>query len=62
IEKAGLKGEKVGGAMISPKHANFIVNVGGASAGDVLALMELARKRVWDLTRVELEPEIRVVG
>ncbi|PKN61602.1 MAG: UDP-N-acetylenolpyruvoylglucosamine reductase [Deltaproteobacteria bacterium HGW-Deltaproteobacteria-15] len=62
IEKAGLKGEKVGGAMISPKHANFIVNVGGASAGDVLALMELARKRVWELTRVELEPEIRVVG
>ncbi|RJR41147.1 MAG: UDP-N-acetylmuramate dehydrogenase [Desulfobacteraceae bacterium] len=62
IESAGLKGERIGGAMISPKHANFIVNVGGASAGDVLALMELARKRVLDLSGVELEPEIRVVG
>jgi UDP-N-acetylmuramate dehydrogenase len=62
IERAGLKGERIGGAMISPKHANFIVNVGGASAGDVLALMELVRKRVLERAGVELEPEIRVVG
>jgi len=62
IERAGLKGTRIGGAMISPKHANFIVNVGEASAGDVLALMELARKRVSELTGVELEPEIRVIG
>lgn len=62
IEAAGLKGEKIGGAMISPKHANFIVNMGGAEAKDVLALMELARKAVWERMGVVLEPEIRVVG
>lgn len=62
IEESGLKGERIGGAMISPKHANFIVNVGGASAEDILALMELARERVFKRTGVELEPEIRVVG
>lgn len=62
IEEAGLKGKRVGGAMISPKHANYIVNTGGASADDVLALMELARERVREQTGIELEPEIRVVG
>jgi UDP-N-acetylmuramate dehydrogenase len=62
IEEAGLKGERIGGAMISPKHANFIVNVGGASARDVLALMNLARQRVLDRTGITLEPEIRVIG
>jgi UDP-N-acetylmuramate dehydrogenase len=62
IEEAGLKGKRVGGAMISPKHANYIVNTGGASADDVLALMELARKRVREQTGIVLEPEIRVVG
>jgi UDP-N-acetylmuramate dehydrogenase len=62
IESAGLKGERAGGAMISPKHANFIVNTGDAKASDVLALMELARKTVRERTGVELEPEIRVVG
>ena len=46
IEQAGLKGARVGGAEISPVHANFIVNLGGASADDVLALIELARERV----------------
>lgn len=62
IEEAGLKGKRVGGAMISPKHANYIVNTGGASADDVLALMELARERVREQTGIELESEIRVVG
>jgi len=62
IEEAGLKGERIGGAMISPKHANFIVNAGGASARDVLALMDLARQRVLDRTGITLEPEIRVIG
>lgn len=62
IEEAGMKGERMGGAMISPKHANFIINVGGASAEDILGLMELARKRVLESAGVELEPEIRVVG
>ena len=62
IEEAGLKGEKIGGAMISPKHANFIVNVGGATAEDILALMALARKRVHERTGIQLEPEIRIAG
>ncbi len=47
--------------MISPKHANFIVNTGGARADDILALMDLARERVKEKTGIELEPEIRVV-
>lgn len=62
IETVGLKGRRIGGAMISEKHANVIVNVGGASAQDILALMELARQRVKEQTGVHLEPEIRVVG
>ncbi|MBW1860855.1 MAG: UDP-N-acetylmuramate dehydrogenase [Deltaproteobacteria bacterium] len=61
IEKAGLKGERIGGAMISPKHANFIVNTGGARAEDILALMDLAREKVREKTGIELETEIRVV-
>ena len=62
IEKAGLKGERIGGAMISPKHANWIVNTGGAKAGDILALMDMAREKVREETGILLEPEIRVVG
>ncbi len=62
IEETGLKGKKIGGAMISPKHANYIVNTGGARAEDVLALMEMAKEKVREKTGVELEPEIRVVG
>lgn len=62
IEQAGLKGARVGGAEISPVHANFIVNRGGASGADVLALIELARTRVREGTGVELEPEVRIVG
>jgi UDP-N-acetylmuramate dehydrogenase len=62
IENAGLKGKRIGGAMISDKHANVIVNVGGASAQDVLALMETARQRVREQTGIDLEPEIKVVG
>jgi UDP-N-acetylmuramate dehydrogenase len=62
IEKTGLKGKMIGGAMISPKHANYIVNTGGATAEDVLALMEMAKEKVRKQTGIELEPEIRVVG
>ncbi len=62
IEEAGLKGKRVGGAMISPKHANFIVNTGGATAGDILSLMALARKRVQERTGIQLEPEIQIAG
>lgn len=62
IEEAGLKGSRVGGAEISAKHANFIVNTGGATAADVLALMELAREKVKARRGVDLQPEIKVVG
>ncbi len=62
IEETGLKGKKIGGAMISPKHANYIVNTGGARANDVLALMEMAKEKVRAQTGIELEPEIKVVG
>ncbi len=62
IDVAGLKGRRIGGAQVSEKHANFIVNVGGASADDVLALMAEMRDRVRDRFGIDLEPEIRVVG
>ncbi|MFC1532716.1 UDP-N-acetylmuramate dehydrogenase [Thermodesulfobacteriota bacterium] len=62
IEKAGLKGTRIGGASISRKHANFIVNRGNAKAEDILALMNLVRKKVMEETGIDLEPEIRVVG
>ncbi len=61
IEAAGLKGRRLGGAEISRKHANFIVNLGGATADDVLALMAEMRDRVREQFGIELEPEVRVV-
>ncbi|NLD36104.1 MAG: UDP-N-acetylmuramate dehydrogenase [Desulfatiglans sp.] len=62
IEASGLKGFKIGGAMISRKHANFIVNMGDAKASDILALIEAARKRVKEDSGIVLETEVRVVG
>jgi UDP-N-acetylmuramate dehydrogenase len=62
IERAGLKGARAGNAMISSRHANFIVNTGGAKAADILALMELARKKVKEEAGIELEPEIKMLG
>jgi UDP-N-acetylmuramate dehydrogenase len=62
IEKVGLRGKRINGAEISTKHSNFIVNRGGASSGDVQALMELARERVHGHFGVTLETEIRVIG
>ena len=62
IEKAGLKGTKVGGAMVSEVHANFIVNAGGARAADVVALVRLIRETVKDANGIELRPEIRFLG
>jgi len=61
IEAAGLKGTVRGEAMISEKHANFIVNRGKAMAADVIALMRLARARVADLVGVLLEPEVHIL-
>lgn len=62
LEQAGLKGARQGNAMFSEQHANFIVNPGGATAGDVHALMETARERVREMSGVTLEPEVRLVG
>jgi UDP-N-acetylmuramate dehydrogenase len=61
IEQCGLKGYAVGGAMVSPKHAGFIVNTGGATAHDVRNLMEQVRAKVLDVHGIELESEIQVV-
>jgi UDP-N-acetylmuramate dehydrogenase len=62
IEAAGLKGLQIGGAQISPRHANFIVNLGGARAADVAALIERARTTVAETFGIELEPEVERVG
>ena len=62
IDACGLKGESVGGAQISPKHANVIVNTGGARAADVLELMRRARESVAERFGVELEPEVILTG
>src|SRR5262249_34980007 len=62
IEAAGLKGKKIGWAQISERHANFIVNLGGAQALDVRQLMELARAEVKKQFGVELVPEVRLLG
>jgi len=62
IERAGLKGARIGGAMISLKHGNFIINTGGAKASDILALIELAKTRVKDETGIGLETEIKILG
>jgi UDP-N-acetylmuramate dehydrogenase len=62
IEAAGLKGRALGGAEISPVHANFIANRGDASAADVLGLIELAHDAVLAGAGIELETEVRIVG
>jgi UDP-N-acetylmuramate dehydrogenase len=62
VEQAGLKGERIGGAEISRVHANFIANTGGASAADVLRLIERARDRVLKSSGIELAIEVRVIG
>jgi UDP-N-acetylmuramate dehydrogenase len=62
IEDCGLKGHRIGGALISPRHANFIENAGGATAGDALALMAEARRRVLEQFGVVLEREVELLG
>jgi UDP-N-acetylmuramate dehydrogenase len=62
IEQAGLKGKTVGGAQVSEKHANFIVNRGKATASDVLKLMEIVTQKVLEVHGVRLEPEIKIIG
>ena len=62
IEASGLKGHRVGGAQISPIHANFIANTGGATAADVLALIREAQSRVARSSGARLHREVRIVG
>jgi UDP-N-acetylmuramate dehydrogenase len=62
IEQAGLKGKRVGDAQISEKHANFIVNLGNARASDVVTLINLARRTVYQNTGILLELEVKLVG
>jgi UDP-N-acetylmuramate dehydrogenase len=62
IQAAGLKGRRIGGAMVSDVHANFIVNSGGATAADVIDLVQLIRQTVKDANGIELRPEIRFLG
>jgi UDP-N-acetylmuramate dehydrogenase len=62
IEACGLKGARVGEACVSEKHANFIVNLGGATAADVEALLRRVQATVEREHGVRLEPEVRVVG
>jgi UDP-N-acetylmuramate dehydrogenase len=62
IEACGLKGHAIGGAMISPKHANFIVNRGDARAADIEALIECAQAAVKTKFGIELEREVRIIG
>jgi UDP-N-acetylmuramate dehydrogenase len=62
VEAVGLKGHRIGGAMWSEVHANFVVNMGGARASDVLGLVDLARTRVQERLGVVLETEVRLLG
>ena len=62
IDQAGLRGLKKGGAMISPKHANFIINVNNASAADILSLSKNAQDRVENKFNIKLVPEVIIVG
>lgn len=62
LDRAGLKGTQIGGAKVSEKHANFIINVGGAKASDVLQLIHLCKEKVREKFGVSLEEEIVLLG
>jgi UDP-N-acetylenolpyruvoylglucosamine reductase len=62
LDACGLRGHRIGGAQISPRHANFIENAGGARTADALALMAEARRRAWEHYGVELEHEVEFLG
>jgi UDP-N-acetylmuramate dehydrogenase len=62
VDAAGLKGTRIGQAQISQQHGNFFVNLGGACAAEVKALMDLAQRVVWERFQIRLEPEVRLVG
>lgn len=62
IDEAGLKNVRIGGARISEKHANFIINENRATSRDVLVLINLARDKVKEMTGIVLEPEVKIIG
>ena len=62
IDHVGLKGQRIGGAQVSPKHANFIMNTGGATATDVRRLINRVQDEVWAAFAQRLEPEIEFIG
>lgn len=62
IDQAGLRGKKIGGAMVSEEHANFIVNTGNATAEDVIMLVSIIKQQVRDKFGIELEEEVRYLG
>lgn len=62
IEAVGLKGTRIGDAQISPKHANFIINLGQATSSDYYALIQLARQKVLDRFDIHLAIEIELLG
>ena len=61
IDEAGLKGTRVGGAMVSEKHAGFLVNAGGATFDDFTGLMEKVQKTVFERSGIMLEPEVKII-
>ena len=62
IEEVGLKGFRMGQAMVSDRHANFIINLGKATAEEVIHLMELVERKTYEEKGISLEREVRVVG
>jgi len=62
IDRCELKGHRIGNAQVSTRHANYIVNLGGASASDILDLMDFVKTKVADQFKVDLEPEVKIVG
>ena len=62
VQDAGLKGKRIGGAEVSSKHAGFVVNIENAASADILALIELCQKTVFEQFGVMLEPEVKIVG
>jgi UDP-N-acetylmuramate dehydrogenase len=62
IEESGLKGQRIGGAMVSPKHAGFILNIDNAKAADVFALIRKIEDKVWQRFGVRLEREVKLIG
>ena len=62
VQDAGLKGYTVGGAQVSELHGGFVINIGGATASDIVAVMKHCQKEVYDKFGVNLEPEVRILG